>query len=328
MTHHAQDCSKNLDVSNVTEPVAPANGLAMVEVRRRKAHLKKGSPVAMVGLGLLGSAIAGRLLAAGFRVHGFDPNPDAVTRFQAQGGLPVESVASAVNNAPTLLLSLPNSAVAQSVVNEILATGKRDLWIVDTTTGSPDVTAALAESLAASGLRYFDLTIAGSSRELSAGDVVAMLGGDSEDLATLQPVLDSFARKSFALGKAGDASRMKLVTNLALGLHRAVLAETFSFAESQGFPASLALELLKETSSYSRVMDIKGEKMVHREFSPDARLRQHLKDVLLMKEEATRAGIQIPLTNLHAQLLTHAVELGLGDLDNSAILEVFQPRKH
>jgi 3-hydroxyisobutyrate dehydrogenase-like beta-hydroxyacid dehydrogenase len=121
---------------------------------------------------------------------------------------------------------------------------------------------------------------------------------------------------------------MKLVTNLALGLHRAVLAETFSFAESQGFPASLALELLRETSSYSRVMDIKGEKMVHREFSPDARLRQHLKDVLLMKEEATRAGIQIPLTNLHAQLLTHAVELGLGDLDNSAILEVFQPRKH
>jgi 3-hydroxyisobutyrate dehydrogenase-like beta-hydroxyacid dehydrogenase len=218
--------------------------------------------------------------------------------------------------------------VAQSVVNEILATGKRDLWIVDTTTGSPDVTAALAESLAASGIRYLDLTIAGSSRELSAGDVVAMLGGDSEDLATLQPVLDSFARKSFALGKAGDASRMKLVTNLALGLHRAVLAETFSFAESQGFPASLALELLKETSSYSRVMDIKGEKMVHREFSPDARLRQHLKDVLLMKEEATRAGIQIPLTNLHAQLLTQAVELGLGDLDNSAILEVFQPRKH
>lgn len=289
--------------------------------------MKQNEPIALIGLGLLGSALATRLLQGGFSLFGFDPSTEAVEQFRELGGTPAESAAAAAKQARTVILSLPNSSIVETVIAEILDLAPGQRWIVDTTTGTPEISATLAERLGKLGMHYLDLTIAGSSRELLAGQVVGMIGGSNEDLAELQPMLATFARQSFALGKAGDAARMKLVTNMALGLHRAVLAETLVFADSQGFPAELAIEVLKSTSSYSRVMDIKGHKMVNGDFTPDARLRQHLKDVKLMREEGQAAGLELPLTRLHDELLSQAVEEGWGDLDNSAVLRVLQKRR-
>jgi 3-hydroxyisobutyrate dehydrogenase-like beta-hydroxyacid dehydrogenase len=119
---------------------------------------------------------------------------------------------------------------------------------------------------------------------------------------------------------------MKLTTNLALGLHRAVLAEALAFAEAQGLDPALALAVLRESSSYSRAMDLKGRKMLERDFTPQARLSQHLKDVRLMLEAGAETGARLPLSELHRQLLEQAEAAGLGALDNSAIIEVFRRR--
>ena len=108
-----------------------------------------------------------------------------------------------------------------------------------------------------------------------------------------------------------------------LGLNRAVLAEGLSLARACGIDLSVALEVLKATPAYSAAMDTKGPKMIARDFTPQARLAQHLKDVGLIRELARRHSATTPLSDVHEALLQQAVQLGFGDADNSAVIEAF-----
>ena len=118
--------------------------------------------------------------------------------------------------------------------------------------------------------------------------------------------------------------KMKLISNLVLGLNRAALAEGLAFAEALGVPPAAALEVMAGSNAYSRAMDAKGRKMVEHDFTVQARLSQHLKDVRLMIEAAEAAGMKLPLTDTHRRLMEQAEAAGLGDLDNSAIIEVLR----
>ena len=119
---------------------------------------------------------------------------------------------------------------------------------------------------------------------------------------------------------------MKLVSNLVLGLNRAALAEGLAFAEVLGLDADATLQVLQGSAAYSRQMDTKGRKMIDRDFAPQAKLSQHLKDVRLMLHAATAAGLTLTLTDAHRQLLERAEALGFGDRDNSAVVEAARGR--
>jgi 3-hydroxyisobutyrate dehydrogenase-like beta-hydroxyacid dehydrogenase len=130
----------------------------------------------------------------------------------------------------------------------------------------------------------------------------------------------------FHVGPCGSAAKMKLISNLVLGLNRAALAEGLAFAEAIGIPPAAALPVLTGSMAYSRAMDVKGRKMIERDFSVQARLSQHLKDVRLMLRAAAKAGMTLPLSDVHRQLMERAEAAGLGDLDNSAIIEIIRHR--
>jgi 3-hydroxyisobutyrate dehydrogenase-like beta-hydroxyacid dehydrogenase len=122
---------------------------------------------------------------------------------------------------------------------------------------------------------------------------------------------------------------MKLISNLVLGLNRAALAEGLVFARAIGVDTERALEVLMGTMAYSRTMDTKGRKMVEGDFSVQARLSQHLKDVRLILNAALSADQPLPLTEAHRRLLEAAEAAGRGDADNSAIIEAFKAiRRH
>ena len=119
---------------------------------------------------------------------------------------------------------------------------------------------------------------------------------------------------------------MKLVINLVLGLNRAVLAEGLNLAYRAGIDPAAALDVLKATPAYSTAMDTKGAKMVNRDYALQAKLSQHLKDVTLIRALARRSGAATPLSDVHEELLTFAASAGLGDSDNSAIIEAYARR--
>ncbi|MEO1996237.1 MAG: NAD-binding protein, partial [Planctomycetaceae bacterium] len=108
------------------------------------------------------------------------------------------------------------------------------------------------------------------------------------------------------------------------GLNRAVLAEGLEFAHAQGLNRSTALEVLQAGPAASQVMDTKGEKMIRSDFAPQARLSQHLKDVRLIQAEGDLCGARLTLTDHHEQLLSALEARGLGQLDNSAVIEAFR----
>ncbi|MEK6238821.1 MAG: NAD(P)-dependent oxidoreductase [Planctomycetales bacterium] len=282
--------------------------------------------VGLIGLGLLGSALAERLLAAGFDVIGFDLDPPRRESFARRGGQAAESVVEVADQSTRIFLSLPNSDVVAAVVDELLPALPAGALLIDTTTGQPEAAAARGRELASRGIGYLDATVAGSSEQTRRGEVLVMVGAEPEHLEACRDLLATFSRKTLHLGPPGAGSRMKLVVNLALGLHRAVLAEALSLAQALGFEAGQALETLRASPACSAAMETKGEKMIAGDFTPQARLAQHLKDVELILQASRDGGSWTPFSELHRDVLQSLVDQGHGDLDNSAILKAFESR--
>lgn len=283
-------------------------------------------PVGLIGLGLIGSALVVRLQAAGRGIVGWDIAKERLEAAQGTGAAPAGAADEVFRRCRCVLLSLPSHREVADVIEAAGPALAEGHTIVDTTTGEPAHSEELARTLAARGIAYLDATISGSSAQLRAGDVTLMVGGEPGAFAACSALFACLGRRTFHTGPAGTGARMKLVTNLVLGLNRAALAEGIEFARSLGLDLGLTLEVMRESAAYSRIMDTKGERMIHGRFSPDARLSQHLKDVRLIVEAGRRAGLPMPLSATHQEILEAAEAAGWGEFDNSAIIKALAPR--
>jgi 3-hydroxyisobutyrate dehydrogenase-like beta-hydroxyacid dehydrogenase len=283
--------------------------------------------VGLIGVGLVGSALAARLADAGFSVGAYDVNPSFR---EAIRGFPIRiasSASDAAASAPIILLALPDTSATETVIEDIAPGLLAGAILIDLSTNDPDRIASLATTLAARGIHVIDAPLSGSSAQIRAGNAVAIAGGDRRAFDDASAVFNAISRHAFHLGPSGSGHRAKLATNLLLGLNRAVLAEGLVFAEALGLDAASFLALARVTPAYSRAMDVKGEKMIAREyFPPESRIRQHRKDVALMLDAASRLGCALPLTEAHAALLDGAIAAGDGDLDSAAIVEELRRR--
>lgn len=281
-------------------------------------------PLGFIGLGLLGEALAERALAAGLAVVGFDIDPERCLMLQRAGGRALGSAREVAQSCQRILLALPHDGVTSEVLQELAPVLARNTLILDATTGNPEVSVAHADALTRRGVTYLDTTVSGSSAQARAGEALLMVGGPQAAFDQCQELFHVLAVRTIHTGPSGTGAQMKLVTNLVLGLNRAALAEGLAFASAFGYDVKQTLEILRTSMAYSRIMDTKGEKMIQSDFQPQAKLSQHLKDVRLMLEAAADAGMQLPLTETHRRLLEQAEAAGLGDLDNSAIIEVIR----
>jgi 3-hydroxyisobutyrate dehydrogenase-like beta-hydroxyacid dehydrogenase len=278
----------------------------------------------LVGLGLMGGAFAVRLLRGGFSVLGCDIDAKCQAMLAQQGGTCVASASEVLKQCDRVILSLPSHREVGQVIAAAKGAFRPGQIIIDTTTGDPEHTEAIAAELAGLGVVYLDATISGNSAQVREGTAVVMVGGDANAYAACGDVLAKLGCESFHTGPSGSGAKMKLVTNLVLGLNRAALAEGLALGEAIGLDPDLTLRVMRRSPAYSRAMDVKGEKMIRSEFSPDARLSQHLKDVRLMLEMGGHAGLPMILSTAHRAILEQAEAAGLGALDNSALIQVLR----
>jgi len=293
-------------------------------------HPPDNEPIGLIGSGLVGTALAERLLSAGFDVVGYDLDPSRSAHLVSLGGRAVSSPEAIACQCRRVILSLLTTDVVCQVVegeDGLLEAEARPQFVIDTTTGDPEAVAALAGRLAARGVQYLDATLSGSSQQIRDGKAVFMVGGEREAFEACRDVFDAVPGNAVCLGPAGSGTKAKLASNLILGLNRAALAEGLVFAERLGLELPAFLELLKCTPAYSAIMDTKGEKMLAGDFAPQARLAQHAKDVKLILNEAERVGQELPLSQVHHALLTSALNAGDGDLDNAAVIQEMRRRR-
>jgi len=279
--------------------------------------------VGLIGIGLVGTAIAERLLISKFDVIGFDIDSTRCRHVVELGAKAAASAAEVAHRTRRVVLSLPDTAVVLQVVagaGGILEAKTLPECIIDTTTGDPEKTEALARQLATNNIYFLDSTISGSSQQLRCGEAVLMVGGDKAAFARCRDIFQALTGKVFYLGTSGSGCRAKLASNLVLGLNRVALAEGLVFAKKLGLEPEAFLELLKSTAAYSAVMDLKGKRMLNGDFKPESRIRQHHKDVSLILKYAEKTAVELPLSRTHLGILKQAIEAGDGDLDNSAII--------
>jgi 3-hydroxyisobutyrate dehydrogenase-like beta-hydroxyacid dehydrogenase len=287
------------------------------------------TPVAVVGLGLMGEVFSQRLIDARFDVLGFDIDPKKGAALGKMGGRAAASMVEIAHASSPIILAVFNTDQVEEVAEKTLlpALGENSGKIVIcTSTCDPDRIAALAARVAKRGLRFLEAPVSGTSDQVRRGDGVGLLGGDESIAAEIASVLDALFPKRFHVGAAGDGGRAKLAVNLILNLNRLALAEGLVFASRLGLDPDAFLRVARNSAAYSQVMETKGPKMVQRDFQPEGRVRQSLKDVHLMLEQAQRKGQQLPALEVDAAVLEACVRHGEGDLDNSVIIEEIRRR--
>ena len=283
--------------------------------------------VGVVGLGLVGSELIKRLLGAGFTCTGYDVNEAALRGSAAVGMVPVNAPRDVAASARRIILSLPNSDVVDEVVSGpegLIHELERGDLVIDTTTTDPERSAHLANILLERDVHFLDATILGSSGMVAEGTALTMVGGEPDQLERVREILQTFASQIHHVGKNGKGAEAKLIVNLVLGLNRLVLAEGLLLGKQAGVDLEALLAVLQGGAAYSTVMDQKGTRMITEDFTPEARLAQHLKDVGLILDMGMKQDIKLPLTALHAQILRSGVEAGYGDLDNSAVIKALE----
>jgi 3-hydroxyisobutyrate dehydrogenase-like beta-hydroxyacid dehydrogenase len=287
-------------------------------------------PVGLIGIGLMGQAMAARLLAAGFGVLGFDVDPAKGAWLAAQGGRVAASIAALAGEANPIVVAVFSTDQVLEVVEQhiapALSPGARPILIC-TSTCDPDIIAGLGARCADNGLAFLEVPVSGTSEQVRRGEGVALIGGDPALVSDVAAVLDALFASRHHIGRVGDGGRAKLAVNLILGLNRLALAEGLVFAERLGLDPASFLAVARGSAAYSQVMETKGPKMVRGDFSPEGRVRQTLKDVHIMLEQARARGQRLPLLEIHEDMLSACVRHGEADLDNSRVIEEVRRRR-
>ena len=286
-------------------------------------------PIGLIGCGLMGTAVAQRLVTAGFEVLAYDIDAAKRSAIAKTGARPEATAAAVIAGCEVNVICVFDTAQVEAVVAgpggglEAIARGGAGARIFAvSTTVDPERLAALAKRVGPGGAHVVEYPVSGTSAQVARGEGVGLTGGDPAMIERAAPVLDAICPKRHYLGEVGNASRAKLAVNLTLGLNRAALAEGLVFGARLGLDPVAFLEVLRQSAASSAVMPVKGPLMAKREYSKvQSRVDQSLKDFRLMLDQARAKGQGLPFASVYAKMMEDCLAHGEGEWDNAAILE-------
>ena len=278
------------------------------------------APIGVIGLGLMGAAFAARLIEAGQAAVGFDIDRSRCDALKAMGGEVGGSVRDVGERCPTIVIAVYDAQQVEALLDELEGDGRNARLLICTTTCAPDEIIAIAAHAARAGLAFVEAPVSGTSTEARDGTATALLAGEADAIEAAQSVLAILCPKRLHVRRIGDASRTKLAINLILQINRTALAEGIVFAESLGLDATAFLDAARQSAAYSSVMDIKGAKMLARDFTPQSHIAQSVKDSELILREAKQRNLHLPMTSVQMALLRAAIALEGPDCDSAAII--------
>jgi 3-hydroxyisobutyrate dehydrogenase-like beta-hydroxyacid dehydrogenase len=283
--------------------------------------------VGIVGLGLLGHAVASRLRAAGHQVVGHDVAPACVERFVALGGVAVTSAPDVARQAECVCTILPTLESVEDVIlgaDGLVAAGRPGQTIIQISTISPALTERLAREVTARGLTFLDCPVSATSAMVAQGSGNLFVGGDRAVYERWRPMLEAILPRSFYVGAAGQAMALKLVANLLIALHSAAAAEALNLARKAGLDGAVALEVLRASAATSRMLEVRGPLMLRGEFPPQMKLDLFMKDLHLIQEAAKAAGAALPLGDVAERLYGAVQAAGHGGEDLSVVIRAIE----
>jgi 3-hydroxyisobutyrate dehydrogenase-like beta-hydroxyacid dehydrogenase len=283
--------------------------------------------IGILGLGLVGMALARRLLALGFTVYGFDVL-DAKRDVAISSGIEwVSKPELLLIDCRILIIAVFDDAALREGCDELLRADAGALnttkLVVSCVTASQDATLAAAGKFQHVGMLFVDLPLLGSSQQIERGEAIGLLGASGEVLERWGAELAAISPSLRHAGGVGLGVAAKLACNLVLGLNRSALAEGMALAQGFGIVPNVFLSLLQGSPAYSRAVDIAGPRMAARDFNAVSRISQHRKDIGLILDATRELGMKSFLASAQAALLDEAIEQGFGELDNVAVIAAY-----
>jgi 3-hydroxyisobutyrate dehydrogenase-like beta-hydroxyacid dehydrogenase len=285
------------------------------------------TPVGVVGVGLLGGAVAGVLTDAGYEIIGYDLLAERVAALAARGGRSAESPADVARRARAVFTILPTlESVEEAITGRqgVLEGAGRDSVIIQMSTISPALAVRMEEAARARGVAFLDAPVSGTSSMVARRDCVVTVGGDRSALESCRPILDAMAKRVFHVGRCGMGSHVKLVTNLIMGLNGVVLAEGLTLARRAGLDLQQLLEILSHGAAASKILDVRGPRMTEGRYDPMMKVDLFLKDIRLVLEAAQGLHVPLPLTAAMEQLYMAAFARGQAKEDLASVARIYE----
>jgi 3-hydroxyisobutyrate dehydrogenase len=279
--------------------------------------------VGFVGLGNLGAPMAGRLIAAGHRVRGYDADPAAVERFAAAGGTAAANAAEVAEGAAVVVLMLPGSPAVRTVLFDdgLLDRTAPGTLLVDMSSSEPVRTREMAEAASARGVELADAPVSGGVRGAVAGSLTIMVGGSAGAVAALRPYLEVLGGRILHVGPVGAGHALKALNNLMSATHLLVSSEAMVVGREFGLDPAVMLEAINGSSGRSGSTEVKWPKfMLERGFDSGFGLRLMLKDMRIAVDLADATGWPARLGAAAADLWARAAEALPPDADHTEIV--------
>jgi 3-hydroxyisobutyrate dehydrogenase-like beta-hydroxyacid dehydrogenase len=282
-----------------------------------------GTAVGMIGLGIMGGAMATNLLEAGFKVVGYDVLPAARRALSRAGGIAARSGADVARRAGIVITSLPSVAALEAVSEEIARARRKGLIVVETSTMPLAAKRAMRAVVERSGATLLDCPLSGTGAQARAKDLLVYASGARAAYRRCVPVFQGFARGHHYLGAFGNGSKMKYVANLLVAIHNVAAAEAMVLARKAGLDPAQTLAVIGDGAGSSRMFQVRGPMMVRDDYS-DATMKVEVwqKDMHIIGEYATALGCPTPLFAASAPIYTAAMAEGYAKQDTASVCGV------
>jgi 2-hydroxy-3-oxopropionate reductase len=282
--------------------------------------------VAVVGAGVMGSAIAGRLLQRGHRVFVFDIDAAKVEALVAQGALQAESPSKAARDVSFVITSLNHARIVESAVlgsGGIAEAGTPEKLMIDMSSIDPGETVKIAAALKARcGMRWLDAPLSGGAPGVRDGRLTVMAGGDAADFEAARAVMADLATNYSHMGPIGAGQTTKLVNQLFCAVLFQAVAEAVKLAEAGGVDPALVPAALAGGRADSRILQEFMAKFGARDFSPTGRVDNMLKDLESVQAFAASTRTPLPMTSAVAEINRLLVASGLGAADSAEAMRL------
>jgi 3-hydroxyisobutyrate dehydrogenase len=277
--------------------------------------------VGLLGLGLMGSAMAHRLLDQGLAVIAWDRNPEHVRELEDRGGEGAQTPAEVMHGAGAVITMLPTASVILDLVEPLFGDWpEATVWLQMSSVGAAEAD-RLTQAADAHGITLVDAPVSGSTAPAATGQLTVLASGPDSARAAVQPVFDALASRVLWVGPAGMGSRLKLAANHWMITMVAALAESMHLCEAMELDQRRFIELLDGGPLGSSYGVQKLDEMRRHEYPAGFPVRLALKDLELVGEVQQRSGAAMPLLDAVLERFT-AASSELGDDDLAAIYEL------
>jgi 3-hydroxyisobutyrate dehydrogenase-like beta-hydroxyacid dehydrogenase len=281
--------------------------------------------VGIVGLGIMGGAIARNLADRGWHVIGFDIDPARRAELAQSNVAVADSVAQLTRETSVIMTSLPNPAAVEEVAHEIAGSGQPSRIVIELSTLSLADKLRFEAILENAGHVALDCPLSGTGAQAKVRDLVVYASGDSAAIAKCMGLFADFAKQSADLGKYGNGSRMKFIANHLVAINNVATAEAMMLAERAGLDPKTVVDMVGPGAGGSRMFQMRAPMMVERIYEPATmKVSTWKKDMAIIAEFAEDVGCATPLFTLTQPVYAEAMAMGLGDQDTASVFEVLK----